>query len=112
MIDYWQDYKPSNDGKMPSIPSMRSIDAKRIRAYCEAIGVDRYKQPINAKFMNEMEDWYLDLAEHQGKVGHWIYMGQSEMTGLKICKCSECHKRTYGSQRYCPNCGRKMRKCE
>lgn len=63
MIDYWQDYKPSNDGKMPSIPSMRSIDAKRIRAYCEATGVDRDKQPINAKFMNEMEEWYLNLAE-------------------------------------------------
>lgn len=63
MIDFWKDYKPSNDGEMPSIPSMRSIDAKRIRAYCEAIGVDMYKQPINAKFMNEMEDWYLNLAE-------------------------------------------------
>ena len=83
MIDYWQDYKPSNDGKMPSIPSMRSIDAKRIKAYCEAIGVDRYKQPINAKFMNEMEEWYLNLAEQYSaldKIRAEIEQMPSELT--------------------------------
>lgn len=40
--------------------------------------------------------------------GHWIYIGNSEITGLKIVECSECGKRTYGSGKFCPNCGAKM----
>ena len=42
------------------------------------------------------------------KVGHWIYVGNSEVNGLKICKCSNCEKKTYGSHKFCPNCGAKM----
>ena len=42
------------------------------------------------------------------KTGRWIYICNSEVNGLKIVKCSECGKRTYGSGKYCPNCGAKM----
>lgn len=123
MIEFWKDFDGTNSDSIPHLrvdvnkPSWwhgsweySGLDIERIKAYCKATGKEYEKQAINAKFMNEMEEWYLDLAEHQGKVGHWIYLGQSEMTGLKICKCSECYKCTYGSQRYCPNCGRKMRR--
>lgn len=48
------------------------------------------------------------VTPQEPKTGHWIYMGQSEKNGLKICKCSECGKRTYGSLDYCGNCGAKM----
>ena len=44
----------------------------------------------------------------QPKVGKWIYIGNSEVNGLKICKCSNCEKKTYGSHKFCPNCGAKM----
>ena len=43
------------------------------------------------------------------KTGHWIYIRNSEVNGLKIVECSECGKRTYGSGNYCPNCGARMR---
>ena len=49
-----------------------------------------------------------DLVEAVNKTGHWIYICNSEVNGLKIVKCSECGKRTYGSGKYCPNCGAKM----
>lgn len=48
------------------------------------------------------------LLEERPK-GKWTYIGISEVTGLKICKCSVCNKRTYGSQNFCPNCGADMR---
>ena len=41
--------------------------------------------------------------------GHWTYIGNNGVNGLKICECSQCHKRTYGSHNYCPNCGADMR---
>lgn len=40
--------------------------------------------------------------------GKWTYIGNSKVNGLKICKCSVCEKRTYGSLKYCPNCGAEM----
>ena len=48
----------------------------------------------------------------QEKTGRWIYICNSEVNGLKIVKCSECGKRTYGSGNYCPNCGAKMAESE
>lgn len=65
MVDFWEDYDGTNSEK---IPSMRGIDYERIKAYCEAIGVDFFKQSINAKFMNEMEDWYLSLAKQSNTI--------------------------------------------
>lgn len=41
--------------------------------------------------------------------GKWEYIGQSEVTGLKVVECTNCHKRQYGSMNYCGNCGADMR---
>ena len=46
--------------------------------------------------------------EQEPKTGHWIYICNSAVNGLKIVKCSECGKRTYGRGNYCPHCGAKM----
>lgn len=42
--------------------------------------------------------------------GEWIYIGQRN--GLKVVECTNCHKRQYGSLKYCGNCGADMRKEE
>ena len=47
-------------------------------------------------------------AGQEPKTGHWIYICNSEVNGLKIVECSSCGKRTYGSGKYCPNCGCRM----
>lgn len=41
------------------------------------------------------------------KQGEWIYIGQRN--GLKVVECTNCHKRQYGSMKYCGNCGADMR---
>ena len=40
--------------------------------------------------------------------GEWIYIGQRNR--LKVVECTNCHKRQYGSMKYCGNCGAYMRK--
>lgn len=80
-----------------------------------------------AAFLKEQEDETLDaiFSGKQGLIlhdpkrgtaelrvepirhGFWKYIRNSSL-GLKICECSVCHKRTYGSLRYCANCGAKM----
>ena len=47
-------------------------------------------------------------VQPQPKTGHWIFIGNSDVNGLKICECDVCGKRTYGSHNFCPNCGIKM----
>jgi hypothetical protein len=39
--------------------------------------------------------------------GEWIYIGQRNR--LKVVECTNCHKRQYGSMKYCGNCGADMR---
>ena len=49
------------------------------------------------------------LGEYTSReTGHWIYMGRSITNGLRVYRCDRCHKKTYDSGNYCPNCGRKM----
>ena len=48
------------------------------------------------------------VTPQEPRTGHWIYIGNSGVNGLKICKCSNCKKKTYGSHKFCPNCGAKM----
>ena len=76
MIDYWKDFDGTNSDSIPHLrvdvnkPSWwhgsweySGLDVERIKAYCKATGKEYEKQSINAKFMNEMEEWYLNLAE-------------------------------------------------
>lgn len=58
-----------------------------------------------------LEDIEKQPCEERPK-GKWTYIGNSEVNGLKICECSVCEKRTYGSLKYCPNCGAKMEEGE
>lgn len=76
MVDFWQDGDETNNDDIPPIRgqlvqhstffndySFEGLDIERIKAYCKATGKEYEKQAINAKFMNEMEDWYLRLAQ-------------------------------------------------
>lgn len=76
MIDFWKDYDGTNSDSIPLLRIVANkhswqfgsweysgLEVERIKAYCEAIGKDYRTQAINAKFMNEMEDWYLRLAK-------------------------------------------------
>ena len=40
------------------------------------------------------------------KHGKWTLVAFNR--GIKICQCSVCNKRTYGSLEYCGRCGAKM----
>lgn len=53
--------------------------------------------------------YVIGMLEQEPKTGHWIFIGNSDVNGLKICKCDACGKRTYGSHNFCPNCGADMR---
>lgn len=57
------------------------------------------------KLINELPSADVEPIRH----GFWKYICNSSL-GLKICECSVCHKRTYGSLTYCANCGAKMDK--
>ncbi len=76
MIDFWKNY----DAKSGTTPtpirgqiikhstyfgeySYEGLDFERIKAYCKATGRKFERQIVNATFMNEMEEWYLNLAE-------------------------------------------------
>ena len=78
------------------------IDALKISAPVMAVTQEEFNDYIQT--LNKIMDW----LEQEPKTGYWIYIGQSEISGLKICKCSECGKRTYGGLNYCGNCGARM----
>ena len=69
------------------------------------VGEDRTYQ---ADEIRKAKGMAIEALEQEPKTGHWIYIRNSEVNGLKICKCSNCEKKTYGSHNYCPNCGAKM----
>lgn len=73
-----------------------------------------YKAPVNDLYAEGIYEAVCAVEDLPSvsteKTGHWIYICNSEVNGLKIVKCSECGKRTYGSGKYCPNCGARMRK--
>lgn len=73
--------------------------ADNIRNYLES-GVDLLLTDDDCKTI-------IKALEKQ-KTGHWIYIDNSRVNGLKICKCSNCKKKNYGSHNYCPNCGARM----
>lgn len=57
-------------------------------------------------------NWIMNAIDNAPTVerprGEWIYIGQRN--GLKVVECTNCHKRQYGSMKYCGNCGADMRK--
>lgn len=72
-----------------------------------------YIKSIKGLFHTGIREFYEALekaieALEKQKTGHWIYICNSQITGLKIVECSECGNRTYGSGKFCPNCGVKM----
>ena len=48
----------------------------------------------------------LPPATPQIQEGEWTLVAIKNIShSMKICECSICHKRTYGSQDFCPHCG-------
>ena len=83
-------------------------ELKEVRAINTSGKEDKYTVDSFVKISNESLDKAIEALENQ-KTGHWIYIGNSQITGLKIVECSECGNRTYGSGKFCPNCGAKMK---
>jgi hypothetical protein len=68
---------------------------------------EHYEMGEGCEFLVEALEKGIEALENQ-KIGHWTYIKNSSVNGLKICECSNCNKKTYGSHNYCPNCGAKM----
>lgn len=54
------------------------------------------KKEIRDTFTEVWADGIIKALEQEPKMGHWTYICNSEVNGLKIMECSECNKRTYG----------------
>lgn len=80
-IDFWKDYDGKNGDDIPPLRvnvikhsfhystwEYTGLEMVRIKAYAKACGIDLKTTPINAEFMNTMEEWYLTLAEIWGKM--------------------------------------------
>lgn len=110
-------------------PEERELIDKYIKSISKPTGInfwDLEQEPCEdmvSRGVFEQVMWERDVAIDQlkelgyglgekPKTGHWIYIGNSEVNGLKICKCSNCKKKTYGSHKFCPNCGAKMAESE
>ena len=63
---YWKDYEDLTDEERESVYYMiRPIDRQHIQlyhAFLTAIGKNIKDKPVDAEFMNAMENWYLQLA--------------------------------------------------
>ena len=66
VVKYWKnETNLTEEEKQSGKYSFRATDGYRISAfyhYLNACGEDISKRPCDADFMNEMEDWFLDLA--------------------------------------------------
>lgn len=80
----------------------------RIFNYCEEIDLHIPEEEQTGYSMNDDVAIIRKALYENRKTGHWIYIKNCVVNGLKIVECSECNKRTYGSGKYCPNCGAKM----
>ena len=62
------------------------------------------------EYQGSISDFYKAVkAMPSAERGHWIYIGNKDISqSQKIVECDKCHKRSYGSTKFCPNCGIKM----
>ena len=65
--NYWKDYRTGMPEEEYNKQFVRPIDYIRFETYRDCIGADPKKFAMSAKHMNEMEKWYLELAEKYGK---------------------------------------------
>ena len=78
--DFWQDansrgMKPiratvTHDRTFWNKYEYSGLDYERIKAYMKALDMDIERTIIDAKFLNGMEEWYLELAEREYKTRH------------------------------------------
>lgn len=77
-VDFWKNYDEVKDNLTKATPlridiehrtwwgdrEYSNLDWIRIQAYAKANNIDLNETPVDADFMNTMEEWYLDLAEN------------------------------------------------
>lgn len=77
-VDFWKNYDEIKDDLTNATPlridiehrtwwgdkEYSNLDWVRINAYAKANNIDLNETPVDADFMNTMEEWYLDLAEN------------------------------------------------
>ena len=97
----------SNDGGMDM-----NDDAVSRQKVIEILNHQRFGvQKMSWDIISEKISELPSVTPKQRK-GHWTYICNSSVNGLKIVKCSNCNKRAYGSTDFCPNCGADMRESE
>ena len=84
------------------IKNISSISTEELFNSLEYYGYDSYYSDLWRATIEELKK----RIKEQPK-GEWIYIGQRN--GLKVVECTNCHKRQYGSMKYCGNCGAYMR---
>ena len=78
-VDFWKNYDEVKDNLTNATPlridiehrtwwgdkEYSNLDWVRINAYAKANNIDLNETPVDADFMNTMEEWYLKLAEKE-----------------------------------------------
>ena len=79
-ISFWKNYDVKSSENIPPLRidvhrktwwgdvEFSGLDYERIKAYAKANDIDLYETPVNADFMNTMEEWYLNLAYSYNEV--------------------------------------------
>ena len=90
--------------KCHNCPEDKQCYDKHLNTVCED-----YVFVVNNPLEDSIKAAIKALSAPDREKGEWIYCGNSDVNGLKICECTNCHKRNYGSHKFCPNCGADMR---
>lgn len=104
---YRKEYEEAVDMAIKALeqePCEDCISRQAVKDILDARGV---KAIMTFEYFKELLD-KLPSVTPQQKTGWWIYIANSKVNGLKIVECSSCGRRTYGSGKYCSNCGAKM----
>lgn len=81
-------------------------DAVSRKAAIDAVAIDNLHPGIVRALQSILAE--LPPVTPKQRTGHWTYLFNSWVNGLKVCECDACKKRAYGSTHFCPNCGAKM----